>query len=314
MNDATQWPTLRPLGVLQYFAVSYACIGCLEALLPPAGAPPDALPTTVLAALRLDVWRYRAQWAVMAALGGVYLAVQFLLPVPGCPTGYIGAGGLANGGAYPLCVAGAHKYVEVALFGDSHIYQHPTCSDVYNCGAYDPEGVLGWISASWMAFLGLNVGRVLVTYRALGEGRGASFVASAVCARWVAAGLLLCTLAGALCGFSKEDGVIPVNKNLWSPSFVFLLAGWAALVLAGLFWAVDVKRGWGGAPFCYVGANSLGIYLVSEVCSSVFPLQFAFSAGGPASHAEALFSNVVCVLTLVATARYWHCAGWSFNV
>ena len=35
---------------------------------------------------------------------------------------------------------------------------------------------------------------------------------------------------------------------------------------------------------------------------------------GPASHAEAHFSNVVCVLTLVATARYWHCAGWSFNV
>lgn len=313
INDATEWPSLRPLGVLQYFAVSYAVIGCLEALLPPSDAA-TALPSSLLGALRVDVWRYRTQWAAMLVLGFVYLSVQFLLPVPGCPTGYIGPGGLANSGLYPDCVAGAHKYVEVLLFGESHIYQSPTCSDVYECGSYDPEGVLGWISASWMAFLGLNVGRVLVTYRALGDDRGVAFVGRAVCARLAVAGLLLCTVAGALCGFSKEDGLIPVNKNLWSPSFVFLLAGWGALVLAGLFWAVDVRKWWGGAPFCYVGANSLGIYLVSEVCSNVFPLSFTFTAGGPASHAAALFSNCLCVLSLIALARYWHITKWSFNV
>lgn len=35
----------------------------------------------------------------------------------------------------------------------------------YNCDVYDPEGVLGWISAAWMCFLGLQAGRVFITLK-----------------------------------------------------------------------------------------------------------------------------------------------------
>ena len=35
-------------------------------------------------------------------------------------------------------------------------------------------------------------------------------------------GVFLATTGGALCGFSKEDGLIPVNKNLWTTSFIFV--------------------------------------------------------------------------------------------
>jgi heparan-alpha-glucosaminide N-acetyltransferase len=37
--------------------------------------------------------------------------------------------------------------------------------------------------------------------------------------RWVIWGTLAGALAAGLCGFSKEEGVIPVNKNLWWVSF-----------------------------------------------------------------------------------------------
>jgi hypothetical protein len=62
----------------------------------PVGALPEAAPASLAAALYVDIGRYAAQWAAMGALGAVYLLTSFFLPVPGCPTGYLGAGGLAH--------------------------------------------------------------------------------------------------------------------------------------------------------------------------------------------------------------------------
>jgi heparan-alpha-glucosaminide N-acetyltransferase len=49
---------------------------------------------------------------------------EYLLPVPGCPTGYLGAGGLADNGAYlgKGCTGGAHRAVDIAIFGEAHMY------------------------------------------------------------------------------------------------------------------------------------------------------------------------------------------------
>ena len=72
-------------------------------------------------------------------------------------TGYLGAGGLADNGAYKLntCTGGAHRAIDIWLFGEHHIYHGggaqptsaATCSGVYQCNVYDPEGALGFISA-----------------------------------------------------------------------------------------------------------------------------------------------------------------------
>ena len=40
--------------------------------------------------------------------------------------GYVGPGGIADGGLYPNCTGGAAGYIDRLLFG-SHMYQHPTC-------------------------------------------------------------------------------------------------------------------------------------------------------------------------------------------
>jgi heparan-alpha-glucosaminide N-acetyltransferase len=111
---------------------------------------------------------------------------------------------------------------------------------VYYCSAHDPEGALGALSAAWVAWLGLVAGRVLVRLRASGLSTGA--LGAAVAARWLPAGLLLCTLAGALCGWAKEGGAIPVNKNLWSPSFALLLAGFGYFCLTFMFLMVAIRN------------------------------------------------------------------------
>lgn len=43
--------------------------------------------------------------------------------------------------------------------------------------------------------------------------------------RWVLWGLIFSGVAAALCGVSQNGGIIPINKNLWSPSFVCAMAG-----------------------------------------------------------------------------------------
>ena len=323
VNNDVFLPNIRIPSVLFYFAVSYLIVGTVDALAPPdgVGATPAA-PTTLAGALYLDIGRYALQWVALSAVAAVYLFVQFFLPVAGCPTGYLGPGGLADGGAHRGCTGGAHRAVDVAIFGERHIYAHPTCEGeggVYDCSAHDPEGALGALSAAWMAWLGLQAGRALVLQRALakarGDGGGAAAVARAVTTRWAVSALVLCAAAGALCGFKKEGGFIPVNKNLWSPSFVLLLAGFANASLAGLFWVVDVWRAWSGAPFRFVGANSLAVYLTSELLSDQVPFEFAFNdAKGWTSHSEALVSNTLTVLTLLTLARVWHLQKWSWAV
>ena len=114
---------------------------------------------------------------------------------------------------------------------------------------------------------------------------------------------------------SKESGIIPVNKNLWSPSFIALLSGWGHLILTFLFYVVDVNGWWSGAPFRYLGENSLPVYLVSELLDGQFPLRTYFTKSGNwVSHTEALGSNLLGIAALCVLARYWNLTGFSWNV
>jgi len=139
---------------------------------------------------------------------------------------------------------------------------------------FDPEGALGWISAAWMTWLGLQAGRVflLARGRPLAE-RDALRVP--MIARWILWGTVLGLLGGGLAGFSENGGFIPLNKNLWSPSFVLALAGVSYGALAAFFVTIDVFRSWSGAPFRYPGMNS-----VSTRCGACMCLLTLVGVGG----------------------------------
>ena len=202
VNSPTYLPGIRAFSVLSYFAVSYLFIGLVDALIPvqEEGGEPQGL----AGALWQDFGRYGLQWGAFLCIGGVYMLVRFFLPVPGCPTGYAGPAGLADQGAYPdTCVGGAAGYLSVQLFGQAHSYGGATCGEVYKCAAYDPEGALGGLMAAWMAWLGLSAGRMLEAQRAAAAaqgGRGMAYLAPRITMRWVTMGLILCLLAGILCG------------------------------------------------------------------------------------------------------------------
>ena len=68
----------------------------------------------------------------------------------GCPTGYLGPGGVHENSQYWNCTGGAAGYIDIKFFGEDHIYDDPTEREIffyeeYNFGGYsrpyDPEGM-----------------------------------------------------------------------------------------------------------------------------------------------------------------------------
>ncbi|MFY0630490.1 MAG: DUF1624 domain-containing protein [Flavobacteriaceae bacterium] len=63
------------------------------------------------------------------------------------------------------------------------------------------------------------------------------------------------------------DMWFPINKAIWSSSFVLVTSGWASLILSMIYFITDVKKIQFGAVFKYVGMNAITIYFLSSFIS-----------------------------------------------
>ncbi|XP_053168801.1 heparan-alpha-glucosaminide N-acetyltransferase-like isoform X4 [Hemicordylus capensis] len=127
-----------------------------------------------------DIILYWPEWVIVVILEILWLCLTFLLPVPGCPTGYLGPGGIGDDGEYPNCTGGAAGYIDKWLLGEDHIYHYPTCKELYKTTQpFDPEGILGTINSIVMAFFGLQVkkqsGEAGLRKTAIGERSGEDY-------------------------------------------------------------------------------------------------------------------------------------------
>lgn len=149
--------------------------------------------------------------------------------------------------ADPLSLLGnAVRRIDRFTLGDAHLYHG-------NGGvAFDPEGLLSTLPAIVNVvigyYAGLFVQRVGKNYESV--------------AKLLLAGAALIFLA--LCW----DMTFPINKKLWSSSFVLLTTGLDLAILATLIYTVEI-RNWNQANwtrfFVIPGKNPLFIYLLSEV-------------------------------------------------
>ncbi|KAL7976959.1 hypothetical protein Chor_008908 [Crotalus horridus] len=192
-----------------------------------------------------DILPYWPQWLFMLALEGLWLGLTFLLSVPGCPKGYLGPGGIGSLGKFPNCTGGAAAYIDHLLLGGKHIYQHPSSNVLYlTTVPFDPEGILGTINSVLMAFLGLQGGKILLFYKDQHK---------QIILRFCVWSIIMGVISMVLTKCSKEAGLIPVNKNLWSISYVTTLSSFAFILLLLIYYLIDVKKVWSGAPFFYPG-------------------------------------------------------------
>lgn len=64
----------------------------------------------------------------------------------------------------------------------------------------------------------------------------------------------------------------PINKAIWSSSFVLAISGWGTLILAIIYYFTDVRKIKFGSIFKYVGMNAITIYFLSSFISKTFYL------------------------------------------
>ncbi len=132
-----------------------------------------------------------------------------------------------------------------------HLYEDSPAHD-----ARDPEGLLSDIPALGTTLLGLLTGIWLLGRRS-----------NRAKAAGMAAGAALCLAMGFL--WSLE---FPLNKKMWTSSYVLWAAGWSLLLFALVYWTMEV-RGWGKAgatralawPWLIFGSNAIVAYMVSEL-------------------------------------------------
>uniref|UniRef100_A0A3Q3C3Z8 Heparan-alpha-glucosaminide N-acetyltransferase n=2 Tax=Pseudocrenilabrinae TaxID=318546 RepID=A0A3Q3C3Z8_HAPBU len=231
----------------------------------------------------IDFLLYWPAWLCVILLEVLWLFLTFQLPVPDCPAGYLGPGGIGDMGLYVNCTGGAAGFIDRLLLGEKHMYQNPSSRVIYATRIpYDPEGVLGSINSILMAFLGLQAGKIILHYRERPK---------SIMSRFLIWGLLLGVVSAFLTKCSTDQGFIPVNKNLWSLSYVTTLACFAFVLLMLIYYIVDVNKWWSGAPFYYPGMNSILVYVGHEVFEDYFPFRWRMS--NSQSHAEHLIQNLV---------------------
>lgn len=172
---------------------------------------------------------FRKQLFWFAALLLGYWALMVLVPVPG-----FGAGVLTPEGNLEAWVD------RLALPGKLHRR------------VYDPEGLLSTVPAIGSALLGIFTGQFIRYHRA-----GLTPTKKAL-ALFVAGAVLL--LAGWLWG-----QVFPINKNMWTSSFVLYAGGWSVWLFALFYAVIDVGgyQRW-SSPLGWIGKNSILIYLLAH--------------------------------------------------
>lgn len=113
---------LRIPGVLMRFSVSYFFVSLIIILVPKHEDSDTAHYKKYKVILK-----HSNEIIVALIIVGIWLGLTFGLPVPGCPTGYIGPGGIGDYGEYDNCTGGAAGYIDKQILGVNHIYQEPTC-------------------------------------------------------------------------------------------------------------------------------------------------------------------------------------------
>jgi predicted acyltransferase len=190
-------------------------------------------------------WRSKFFIALAALLG--YWALMRFVPVPGygVPTHQI-----------PILDTDRNlvAWLDRKIFAPQHLYER----------VRDPEGLLSDIPALATALFGMLTGIWLRTSRSIAE----------KAKRITLAGLTSLLLAG-LWNFE-----FPINKKLWTSSYVLYAAGWSLLLLALSIWAVDIL----GAkrtdaenrrrfmPLLVFGTNAIAAYVFSELLPGILDL------------------------------------------
>ncbi len=219
--------TLRIPGVLQRIALCYLIGGSLYlALMPKTGSNSDS--STRRRVLILIA-------VIVALVAGYWLTLRFV-PVPGFGPNRLDS--LGNFGAY----------IDRAVFTTRHMWAYGTTPG-YGV-TFDPEGLLTTLPATASLLIGLIAGELLRTKHS----------ASRKVMVFALAGILLFLAGMAL------NPLLPINKKIWTSTFVILSSGFSLMALALCYWVVDIRRWrWWTPPALVFGTNAILAFALTNM-------------------------------------------------
>jgi predicted acyltransferase len=183
----------------------------------------------ICAVLYLKTSQKTRDWLFVILLIGYYVVMTFV-PVP--DTGVASWAPTTNMGAWLDRLV----FTPTHLWRESHIW--------------DPEGLLGTFPAICTGLFGIRVGSWLKR-----TDREDSVKVS-----WMLTYGVVAVVAGLFWGL-----FFPINKALWSSSFVLYAGGWATIGLGISYWLIDIQGNKRFAmPFVAFGSNAITAYILSD--------------------------------------------------
>ena len=187
----------------------------------------------------------RQQVYVFCGIVISYWLLMTIVPVPG--VGYANLEPESNLAAW----------LDRIILTPAHVYKPAK--------VWDPEGLLSTLPAIGTGILGMLTGGWLRSNRPRAEK-----------VAWLFAVGCLITLGGLI-----WDGFFPINKALWTSSYVLLAGGLAMLALALCYWLIDVQGYRKGVlPFVAFGVNAITVFFLSGLIPRIMNLIHVTKADG----------------------------------
>ncbi|MFA7582054.1 MAG: DUF5009 domain-containing protein [Proteiniphilum sp.] len=192
-----------------------------------------ALAYGLAALIALLVKDKQLPWIIATLLAGYYLILRF-------------------GKGFEMSEENIIAVVDKALWGPAHMYKDTTPEGVRI--AFEPEGLLSTIPSIAHVLIGFLFGKMIVENR-----ENHTRVEK----------LLIWGTLLAFSGLLLQYGC-PINKKIWSPTFVLVTTGFAAQLLGLLIWIIDIHKKEKWSRFFHAfGVNPLIVYVFAGVLANL---------------------------------------------
>jgi predicted acyltransferase len=215
----------------------------------------------------LYLWDRRASTVasiLLLSLAGYWVLVRWV-PVPGA-------------GMPGRDVPFMDMHQNLVSWLDRQLFPHHLYRDLPDHNVRDPEGLLSDLPAIGTALMGMLTAIWLRTRRSTSE---------------KTKGLAVAAVASLALGYLWSLW-FPLNKNLWTSSFVLVAAGYSLVLMTLVFWAVEHKgwkTGWTWIWLVF-GSNAIAAYMFSELLPGVLHNIHFMSGGKPTDVIAFAFDQV----------------------